>query len=105
MVKPFICVLMILMITLKKGERMRKVKLRTKKISNGRKSLYLDVYPPVWDSTAKKFTRKYYLKLFVYEAPVSLDMKQHNKEILYLAEIILAKHQLNLHDLNQYWKF
>lgn len=81
---------------------MRKVKLRMKKISNGRKSLYLDVYPPVWDSAANKFTRKHYLKLFVYEAPVSLDMKQHNKEILYLAEIIRAKYQLNLHDLNQY---
>lgn len=82
---------------------MRKVKLRTKKISNGRKCLYFDVYPPVQDLV--KLMRKYYLKLFIYETPTSFIGKQHNKKVLYLAEIIRAKCQISLQALNQYWEF
>lgn len=79
---------------------MRKVKLRTKKISNGRKCLYLDVYPPVQDPITNKLTRKYYLKLFIYETPTNFIMKKHNKEMFYLAEIIRARCQIDIQCLN-----
>ena len=46
-----------------------KVKLRTKKISKGRKSLYLDFYPPIPHPKTGKPTRREFLGLYVYEKP------------------------------------
>jgi integrase len=65
-----------------------KVKLRQKKISGGRHSLYLDYYPPVSDPKTGKPTRREFLRLFVYDKPKNIDEKKHNKEDLERAEQI-----------------
>ena len=44
-----------------------KVNLREKKLKNGKRSLYLDFYPPV--IADGKQTRREFLSLYVYEKP------------------------------------
>lgn len=43
-----------------------KVSLRQKKISKGRKSLYLDFYPPISHSETGKTTRREFLNLYIF---------------------------------------
>ena len=45
---------------------MTKVKLRTKQISGGKNSLYLDFYPPILHPETGKQTRREHLNLFVF---------------------------------------
>ena len=37
--------------------------LRKKKLKSGKISLYIDYYPPVWNSQTKQYTRREFLKL------------------------------------------
>ena len=68
------------------------VQLRKKKLSNGKISLYLDIY--------NNGQRSYdFLKLYLIKPVNSLD-RQHNKETLQLAESIKAKKQLELQSNN-----
>ncbi len=76
--------------------RTTKVFLREKKISKGRKSLYLDFYPPVKNSTTGKETRREFLRLYIFEKPKKSTDKQHNKETRALAENIRAKRQIEV---------
>ena len=55
------------------------VHLRKKKIANGKVSLYLDFYPPIRKGDGK-FTRREFLNRYLYEKPMTLDEKNHNKE-------------------------
>lgn len=72
-----------------------KVKLRQKKISNGRQSLYLDIYPPLFNPLTGKETRRDFLNLFVYENPETGEQETHNKNSLLKANNILqSKKQL-----------
>jgi hypothetical protein len=48
-----------------------KVFLREKKLSKGRRSLYLDFYPPIPHPETRKPTRREHLKLYIYEKPKS----------------------------------
>jgi integrase len=73
-----------------------KVTVREKKISGGRKSLYLDFYPPIIHPDTGKPTRREFLGLYVFERPKSDPEKQQNKETRYLAESIRAKRQIEL---------
>ena len=75
---------------------MTKVTLRQKTISEGRKSLYLDIYPPIKSETTGKLHRKFYLKLFIYNRPKSEAEKLHNKETLLLAEYLRAQRQIDI---------
>ena len=68
-----------------------KVTLRSKKISKGRKSLYLDFYPPIKHPLTGKSTRREFLGLYIFERSKSPFETQHNKETKILAESI--KHQ------------
>jgi len=68
-----------------------KVKLRQKKISKGRKSLYLDFYPAIPHPETGKPTRREFLGLYLYEKPKSPFDKQHNEETLSIAESIRQK--------------
>lgn len=71
-----------------------KVTLREKPINDGRKSLYLDFYPPIPHPETGKPTRREFLGLYVYEKP-RLDLeRKHNKETRLLGENICAKRQL-----------
>jgi integrase len=75
-----------------------KVKLRQKSISKGRKSLYLDFYPPVPNLKTGNTTRREFLGLYITEKAKSAIDKQHNTETLQIAEKIRQKRE------NQYNK-
>ncbi len=65
-----------------------KVKLREKKISKGRKSLYLDFYPAIRNPKTGKETRREFLGLYIYEKPKSPFETQSNKQTRIIAEKI-----------------
>ncbi|MDC1204260.1 site-specific integrase [Salibacteraceae bacterium] len=77
-----------------------KVTLRQKTISKGRKSLYLDYYPPIPHPDTGEPTRRKFLGIYVQEKPKSVLDKQNKKETLITAEQIRAKeeNQLNKRD-------
>ena len=73
-----------------------KVTLREKRVSNGKKSLYLDYYPPILKPETGKQTRREFLNLFLYEKPKNEIERRHNKDTKLLAENVCAKRQLEL---------
>lgn len=79
---------------------MTKVKLRQKPISDGRQTLYLDIYPPIIHPETGKPTRRDFLGLYLLDKPKSPTDKLHNKETLQLAENIKAKRQLEIQSGN-----
>ena len=84
-----------------------KVKLRQKKISKGRKSLYLDFYPPIPHNETGKPTRREFLGLYIFEKPKTPFDKKHNTETLKIAELIRQKRENSLNKpeiYNQYEK-
>lgn len=70
-----------------------KVKLRQKKISKGRKSLYLDFYPPIPHTETGKPTRREFLGLYIFEKAKSPIDKQHNNETLKIGDSIRQKRE------------
>lgn len=72
-----------------------KVKLRAKKISNHRLSLYLDFYPPITGSDGKT-TRREFLKIYVQENPTTALEKENKKATLLIAEQIRARKENEL---------
>lgn len=78
---------------------MSKVKLKQKAISQGRNTLYLDIYPPVPNPDTGKLTRKFYLKIFVYAKPKNELERFHNRETLELAESERAFRQIDVQNL------
>lgn len=68
-----------------------KVTLREKAISKGRKSLYLDFYPPISVSGSDKTTRREFLGLHIHDKASNALQKQDNKQTLQLAEQIRQK--------------
>ncbi|MFD2518214.1 tyrosine-type recombinase/integrase [Salinimicrobium flavum] len=70
-----------------------KVKLRQKPISKGRKSLYLDFYPPILHTETGKNTRRDFLGLYIFSKPKSSLEKQHNTETLKIGESIRQKRE------------
>jgi integrase len=74
-----------------------KVKLREKKISGNKKSLFLDFYPAIPHPKTGKPTRREFLGFYVFDKSKNLIEKQHNKETLQLAEQIrqIRENQLN----------
>jgi integrase len=82
-----------------------KVTLRQKKISKGRKSLYLDFYPPIPHPKTGEPTRREFLGLYVFDRPKTPIDKQHNKETLQLAEQIRQKRNNYLNKPEVYNEF
>ncbi|GAB4471389.1 MAG: site-specific integrase [Thermoflexibacter sp.] len=70
-----------------------KVTLRQKKISKGRRSLYLDFYPAIPHPETGKPTRREFLGLYIYEKPKTPIDKQHNTETLQIGESIRQKRE------------
>jgi len=84
-----------------------KVTLRQKKISKGRKSLYLDFYPPITITKTGKQSRREFLRLYIFEKPKSPIDKQHNSETIKIGESIRQKREnyINKPEIyNQYEK-
>lgn len=77
---------------------MIKVFLREKKITDGRKSLYLDFYPPVINYETNKQTRRQHLRIFIYEKPKDELQRKHNKETKMLGERLRAQKQLEVQE-------
>lgn len=73
-----------------------KVFLREKKISKGRKSLYLDFYPSIKNRETGKNTRREFLGLYIYEKPKGAAQIQNNKQIRALGESIRSKRFLEI---------
>lgn len=73
-----------------------KVKLRQKAISGNRQSLYLDFYPPIPHPETGEPTRREFLGLYVYDNARNPIDKQHNKEVLQVAEQIRQKRENHL---------
>lgn len=73
-----------------------KVSLRQKKISKGRKSLYLDFYPPIPNPKTGKPTRREFLGLYILDkAKTPLD-KQHNSQTIRIGESIRQQRENTL---------
>jgi integrase len=70
-----------------------KVSLRQKKISKGRKSLYLDFYPAIPHPETGKPTRREFLGLYIYEKPKNPIEKKDNTETLKIGESIKQKRE------------
>ncbi|MEJ6694500.1 MAG: site-specific integrase [Chitinophagales bacterium] len=68
-----------------------KVSLREKKISKGRKSLYLDFYPEIPHPKTGEPTRREFIGLYINEKPKTPIDKLHNKETLQIAQSIRQK--------------
>ena len=45
------------------------VTLRQKEISNGRLSLYLDFYPPILNPKTNEYSRREFLKIYLFKKP------------------------------------
>ena len=82
-----------------------KVSLRQKKISKGRKSLYLDFYPPIPHPETGKDTRREFLGLYIFEKPKTPIDKTHNLENLKIAESIRQKRENFLNKPEIYSKY
>ena len=67
--------------------------LRQKKITKGRKSLYLDFYPAIPHPKTGKATRREFLGLYIFEKIKSPIDKAHNTETLKIAESIRQKRE------------
>lgn len=70
-----------------------RVTLRKKKISNGKQSLYLDFYPPFFNSESGEYSRREFLKLYLITKPSSQIEKILNTENLHRAELICSRRQ------------
>lgn len=70
-----------------------RVTLRKKSISNGRLSLYLDYYPPFFNSESGNYSRREFLKLYLIAKPASQIEKILNAENLHRAELICSRRQ------------
>ena len=68
---------------------MIKVRLRTRAITLGRHSLYLDIYPPVFNPVTGKKSRREFLNLYTYDNPETMEQETHNENILLKANNIL----------------
>jgi integrase len=65
-----------------------KVTLRQKAISKKRQTLYLDFYPAITNQETGEKTRRKFLGFYIFDNPKTPVEKQHNKEVLQLAEQI-----------------
>lgn len=72
------------------------ITLRTRKISNGRLSLYLDYYPFFYDPISNKRIRHEYLGLYMTENPKNETEKLENKEVYEIAEAERCKRVVNI---------
>ena len=73
-----------------------KVFLREKKMTKGRRSLYLDFHPPILHPETRKPKRREHLKLFIYEKPKTELERDHNKETKFLGETLRSQRQLEI---------
>lgn len=86
---------------MKKGN----VRLRKKLLTNGMISLYLDFYPSILNTETNKYTRREFLKLYLFERPKNQIQKISNFETLHTAELIQIRRQNELRKHDVYSEF
>lgn len=67
-----------------------KVKIRRKKISQGRESIFLEYYPPIRNKETMKLIYKEYLGIYIFQEPKNEIQREYNQEMLNKAEAIWA---------------
>ncbi len=82
-----------------------KVKLRQKKISGNRQSLYLDFYPPIPHPETGEPTRREFLGIYLFDKPKNQLDKQHNSENQSIAESIRQQRENYLNKPEIYSQF
>ena len=70
--------------------------LREKKLKDGRLSLYIDYYPPVWNPVKKEYSRREFLKIHVFAKPQTRFEKEQNQTNRAIAEKIFMKRMQGL---------
>lgn len=70
------------------------VNLREKELKDGRISLYLDFYPPVYIAETGKETRREFLKIYLYKKPSDQLQKEHNRICKAKADNIRSEREL-----------
>ena len=71
-----------------------KVTLRKEKLRDGKLSLYLDYYPPIWNPHIKKMSRREFLGLYLIGNPKDKFELDYNEEIMLKARGIRATREL-----------
>lgn len=71
-------------------------KIREKKLTDGKLSLYIDYYPPVWNPQKKMHTRREFLKLYIQADPKTTFEKKQNELNREIAEKIFLKRMKSL---------
>lgn len=84
-------------------ERTRTVKLREKILADGRKSLYLDYYPAVYNPETGKETRREFLKIYLHDKPANPAQKEYNRISKAKAESIRSEREIQF--INQNFDF
>ncbi|WP_394749320.1 tyrosine-type recombinase/integrase [Spongiimicrobium salis] len=82
-----------------------KVTVRSKSITKGRETLYLDFYPPIINSKTGKKSRREHLGLYVITKPKNALEKQDNKQTRQFAEQIRQKRENELNKPEIYTAF
>ena len=82
-----------------------KVTLRQKQISKGRKSLYLDYYPPVMNLKNGEPTRREFLGFYIFDDPKEASDVLHNEETLKIAKQIRQRRQNEIDKPEVYSRF
>ena len=67
-----------------------KVSLRSRPISRGRRTLYLEFYPPVRVQVSMKMQRYETLGMYIFAKPKTLTQKEYNAAVMAQAEAIRA---------------
>jgi site-specific recombinase XerD len=71
-------------------------KLRKAKLESGKYSLYIDYYPPVWNPHINKYTRREFLRLYLYQNPQTTLQRQENALANEIAQKIYIKRMKSL---------
>lgn len=74
------------------------VTLRKRTLPSGKITLYLDFFPPIYNTKTREFSRREYLGLYLVSKPKNNIDKAMNSENLHKAEIICAN---RLNELNK----
>ena len=73
-----------------------RVTLREQKNKSGRNSLYLDIYPPIFDEIKKTETRRKFLDLYIFDKPANKVEREHNKFTMIKAKKLENEWQMEL---------
>lgn len=82
-----------------------KVRVRQKKISGNRQSLYLDFYPAIPHPKTGEPTRREFLGIYLLDNPKSVIDKLHNKDSLQIAQQIRQKRENQLNKPEIYTEY